>query len=210
MKKIGILVPSTNLTVEYEIQNLFNQNIFNASEKTIYISKLSYKTSYKKDKIKFLNEISADEKNKMKELEYLGIKDILSFCTSASIINNKMINNPADAIIMNAKNRKINKCLLITPYNDEIGAKVVDFLEENNIKVESYINLNLVDTKEYFCYGLYNLEKLILEKYTKEYGDVIISCTNLPTIHFINRIEKKIKCNVISSNSSMFEVIKRI
>ena len=54
MKKVGLLVPKTNLTVEYELQYLYNNHFFNIDDIVFYISKLDYKTSYKEDKIKFL------------------------------------------------------------------------------------------------------------------------------------------------------------
>lgn len=207
MKKIGLLVPCTNLTVEYELQYLYNTNYFSIDKYSFYVSKLQYKTNYKKDKIKFLKDIANDEENKIKELEYLNVEYIASFCTSASIMNNKMLNNPADAIIKYAKLKNIDKCFLITPYDQIIGEKVEEFLNQNNIDVSYNINLNLLHTQDYFDYGLNKLEDLIMKIYKKEYGDIIISCTNLPTVHFISKVQDRLKCNVISSNSCMFEQI---
>ena len=51
MKKIGLLIPCTNLTVEYELQHLYNLNYFKYDKITFYISKLEYKTNYKDEDI---------------------------------------------------------------------------------------------------------------------------------------------------------------
>ena len=53
MKKIGLLIPKTNLTVEYELQMLFSKGYFDVEKSVFYISKLDYKTNYKEDKSKF-------------------------------------------------------------------------------------------------------------------------------------------------------------
>lgn len=210
MKKIGLLIPCTNLTVEYELQYLYNTHYFNVDKYSFYVSKLQYKTNYKEDKIKFLKDIADDEENKIKELEYLNVEYLASFCTSASIMNKKMLNNPADAIIKYARQKDINKCFLITPYNQVIGNKVKEFLKQNDIDIAYNINLDLLHTQEYFDYGLNKLEELIANNYKKEYEDIIISCTNLPTIHIINKVQNKLKCKVISSNSCMFEQIHEL
>lgn len=210
MKKIGLLIPCTNLTVEYELQHLYNLNYFKYDKTTFYISKLEYKTNYKENKIKFLEDISKDEKNKIKELSYLNVDYIASFCTSASIIGEKMINNPADAIIQSAMQKNIKKCMLITPYNHQIGNELKRVLIENKIDVVHNINLDLLHTSDYFEFGLNKLEQFIVDNYKEEYKNIIISCTNIPTIHFINRIQEKLNCNVISSNSSMFELLQKI
>lgn len=70
MKKVGLLVPKTNLTVEYELQYLYNNHFFNIIDIVFYILKLDYKTSYKEDKVKFLNDLAIDSNNKIKDLEY--------------------------------------------------------------------------------------------------------------------------------------------
>ncbi len=210
MKKIGLLIPCTNLTVEYELQYLYNTRYFNINDFVFYVSKLQYKTNYKDDEIQFLKDIANDEESKIKELEYLNVEYIASFCTSASFISKKMLNNPADAILKIAKQKNIRKCFLITPYNEVVGKQLERLLNEKNIEVIYNVNLDLVHTKDYFDFGLNKLEKFIMNDYKKEYGDIIISCTNIPTIHFINKLQNRLNCKIISSNSCMFEQIHEL
>lgn len=210
MKKIGLLIPCTNLTVEYELQYLYNTNYFNINDFAFYVSKLQYKTNYKDDKIQFLKDIANDEKSRIKELEYLNVEYIATFCTSASFIGERMLNNPADAILKIAKQKNINKCFLITPYNETVGRKLAILLDENDIKVIHNVNLDLLHTEDYFNFGLNKLEKFIIDNYKKKYGNIIISCTNIPTVHFIKRVQNKLACKIISSNSCMFEQIHEL
>lgn len=211
MRKIGLLIPKTNLTVEHELQYLFNKNILDCNDYVFYVTKLDYKTSYKQNKEQYLKDLANDSKTKIEDLKYLNVDYVGYFCTSSAIVseNLNISNNPAGALVEEAKLKNIKKCLLITPYNDELGNKVKKELEGNYIKINRMINLNLINTKDYFDFGKNKLEKFIIDNYQSDDGDIIISCTNLPTLHFISNVERKLKVKVISSNSSLFSKIIR-
>ena len=117
--------------------------------------------------------------------------------------------NPTISLIEESKLRNVKKCLLITPYNDQLGKEIAKMLEDNEIQVIKNINLDLLHTADYFNYGINKLEKLIKENYLNEYENIIISCTNLPTIGVIENLEYKFNTQIISSNSSLFAKIKR-
>ena len=209
MKKIGLLIPKTNLTVEYELQMLFSKGYYDIEKSVFYISKLDYKTNYKKDKSKFLEELAIDINNKKKDLEYLDVDYNAFFCTTSALENGVEEINPTISLIEESKLRNVKKCLLITPYNDQLGKEIVKMLEDNGIKVIKNINLDLLHTADYFNYGINKLEKLIKKNYLNEYENIIISCTNLPTIGIIENLEYKLNTQIISSNSSLFAKIKR-
>ena len=209
MKKIGLLIPKTNLTVEYELQMLFSKGYFSIEKSVFYISKLDYKTNYKENKSKFLEDLATDINNKKKDLEYLNIDYTVFFCTTSALENKVEEVNPTISLIEEAKLRSIKKCLLITPYNDILGKEIALMLEDNDIKVIKNINLDLLHTADYFDYGINKLENLIAENYSKDYENIIISCTNLPTIAAIEKLENKLETKIISSNSSLFAKVKR-
>lgn len=209
MKKIGLLIPKTNLTVEYELQMLFSKGYFDIEKSVFYISKLDYKTNYKEDKSKFLEDLATDINNKKKDLEYLDVDYNAFFCTTSALENGVEEVNPTISLIEESKIRNVKKCLLITPYNDKLGKELAKMLEDNEIKVIKNINLDLLHTADYFNYGINKLEKLIKENYLNEYENIIISCTNLPTIGVIENLEYKLNTQIISSNSSLFAKIKR-
>lgn len=209
MKKIGLLIPKTNLTVEYELQLLFSKGYFDIEKSVFYISKLDYKTNYKEDKSKFLEDLATDINNKKKDLKYLNVDYNAFFCTTSALENGVEEINPIISLIEESKLRNVKKCLLITPYNDKLGKEIVKMLEDNEIKVIKNINLNLLHTTDYFNYGINKLEKLIKENYLSEYENIIISCTNLPTIGVIKSLEDRLNTQIISSNSSLFSKIKR-
>lgn len=209
MKRIGLLIPKTNLTVEYELQRLFSKGYFNIEKSVFYVSKLDYKISYKEDKSKFLENLATDINNKKKDLKYLGVDYSAFFCTTSALENGVEEVNPTISLIEESKIRNVKKCLLITPYNDKLGKEVAKMFEKNGVKVVKIINLDLLHTADYFNYGVNKLENLIEENYLNEYENIIISCTNLPTIGIIEKLEYKLNTQIISSNSSLFVKIKR-
>src|SRR5574344_1451496 len=211
MKKVGLLIPKTNLTVEYELQYLFNNKFFTTDDVVFYTSKLDYKTSYKENKEQYLKDLVEDSFKKIKDLEYLGVDYISFFCTSSAIINSDIVieSNPAGSLIESAQTNKIEQCLLITPYNDLLGNKVKSEFEKNNILVTRVLNLNLFNTVDYFDFGINKLEQYIIDNFREEDKNIIISCTNLPTLSVINHIKNKYNINIISSNSSLFDKIKK-
>lgn len=211
MKKVGLLVPKTNLTVEYELQYLYNNHFFNIEDIAFYISKLDYKTSYKEDKTKFLNDLAKDSNKKINDLEYIGVDYITFFCTSSSVLNSEITinNNPFTALLEEVVEKNIKKCLLITPYDDVVGANIKVELEKNGVFVCKNINLNLLNTADYFDFGISKLKQFIIDNYKEEYENIIISCTNLPTLSIINELESLFNNNVISSNSCLFNKIKK-
>lgn len=209
MKKIGLLIPKTNLTVEYELQLLFSKGYFDIEKSVFYISKLDYKTNYEEDKSKFLEDLATDINNKKKDLKYLDVDYNAFFCTTSALENGIEEINPTISLIEESKLRNVKKCLLITPYNDKLGKEIVKMLEDNEIEVIKNINLDLLHTADYFNYGINKLEKLIKENYLNEYENIIISCTNLPTISVIESLEGRLNTQIISSNSSLFSKIKR-
>lgn len=210
MKKIGIFIPKSNLTVEYELLYLYNKKYFNIDDICFYISKLDFKRNYKEDKEGYLEDLAKDVNNKIDDLDYLNVDYKAFFCTSSAIKNNISIENPAYALIKIANKKAIKKCLLITPYNEEIGSDISKLLIDNNIDVANEFHLNLLHTNEYFEFGINKLEKFILDNYKEEYGDIVISCTNLPTLRTIENLKDKLNINIISSNSSLFEIIKEV
>jgi len=153
--------------------------------------------------------LSIDINNKKIDLQYLNVDYNAFFCTISSLENGVEEVNPATSLIEEAKLRNIRKCLLITPYNDELGKEIVEMLEDNEIKVIKNLNLGLLYTTDYFNYGINKLENLLEKNYLKEHENIIISCTNLPTIGIIEKLEKKLGTQIISSNSSLFAKIKR-
>lgn len=213
MKRIGVLIPETNLVVEDEIYKLYENNVISTNDVIFHILRTPFNTRYSKDYNKFLKEITINQKEIIKNLKIENLDYLSSFCTSAAEMmkdyQSNMCFNSADSLVEAGKFLEINKCLLITPYNEFIGLGIEELLERNDIKIVKKKHINLLHSFDYVAYGYKKLANLIFKEYSNECENIIISCTNLPTMHFINKIEKKLNTKIVSSNSSMFwKIIK--
>lgn len=112
MKKIGLLIPKTNLTVEYELQMLFSKGYFDIEKSVFYISKLDYKTNYEEDKSKFLEDLATDINNKKKDLKYLDVDYNAFFCTTSALENGVEEINPAISLIEESKLKNVKKMFI--------------------------------------------------------------------------------------------------
>ncbi len=213
MKRIGVLIPETNLVVEEEIYRLYEENVFNTNGVVFHILRIPFKTRYSEDNRKFLEEIAINQNEILKNLKTTNLDYLSSFCTSSAEImrehSSDLCLNSADSLVEAGKFLKIDKCLLISPYNETIGSGIENLLNRNGIEVIKKKHINLIHSFDYLTYGYEKLINLVLEEYNKECKNIFISCTNLPTLHLINKLENKLDTTIISSNYSMFWKIIR-
>jgi maleate isomerase len=94
----------------------------------------------------------------------------------------------------------INKISIFTPYSKKLNDEVIDYFENENFIVSSnsYFDiLNDVDIAKIDQNYLYE----ILSK--MDLGDaeaLFVSCTNLPALSIVDKLEKKLNKVVLSSN----------
>jgi maleate isomerase len=90
-----------------------------------------------------------------------------------------------------------------TPYPEESNMLVKFFLESYGFKVSSIMGLGLTDNLEI---GRVKTDTIIdlVRRVSKTVDVVFISCTNLPVIHLIERIELEEGIPVVTSNQASF------
>ena len=135
-------------------------------------------------------------------------------CTSGTIaagydsIKNKVklakpeakVITPSTAATNALKKMNINKISIFTPYSKKLNDEVVDYFKKQNFVVisNSYFDiLNDVDIAKIDQNYLYE----ILSK--MDLGDaeaLFVSCTNLPALSIVDKLEKKLNKVVLSSN----------
>ena len=97
----------------------------------------------------------------------------------------------------------INKISIFTPYTKTINNSVVDYFKKNKIIINSltYLNINsdldIGKVDENYLFEV--LSKIDLE----DSDALFVSCTALPVLSIINRLEKKLNKIVLSSNQTL-------
>ncbi|MEN8908110.1 MAG: hypothetical protein ABF289_19325 [Clostridiales bacterium] len=214
IKRIGILIPYTNLVVENEL----HKACYNINNLFIHTSRIYSKIRYSTNTNGFINSLNDNLKESIKLLKTIDIDALGYFCTIASANNTINLNNAnipfittSEALINSLKHLNLKNIILITPYTDELGKNICTILINNKINIITNKNLNLKSSKNFAKYGYNDLEKLLFNIYDKRCDGIVISCTNLPTFHLINKMEQILSVPIITSNqATLWNIIKTI
>ena len=113
------------------------------------------------------------------------------------------VTTPSTSSIKALKKLKVNKIAVFTPYSKKLNDEVLEFFKKENFEItansyfgiESDIDIGKVDPNH-----LYE----ILSKMDLNGAEALfISCTALPALSLIDKLEKNLKITVLSSNQTL-------
>ena len=113
------------------------------------------------------------------------------------------VTTPSTASIKALKKLNLNKIAIFTPYPKKLNDEVLDFFSQENFEITSNsyfdiasdIDIGKVDSDYLFD---------VLSKMDLKGADALfISCTALPAMSIIDKLEKKIQKPVLSSNQAL-------
>ena len=116
---------------------------------------------------------------------------------------NTKVTTPITAAIKALKKLNINKISVFTPYTDEINQSVVEYFKKENINI---ISLSYFDIASDLDIGKVDPDYLfeVLSKIDLSESDALfVSCTALPVLSLIDKLEKKLSKTVLSSNQTL-------
>ena len=178
------------------------------------------------NRIETFNPLTAENLIKMSEKITEVTKDILPDekidcvaygCTSGTIaagynsIEEKIkkakpdssVTTPSTAAVNALKKLNIKKIYLFTPYPKKLNDEVIDFFEKENFQITSNSYFDIasdIDIGKVDPNYLYD----ILSKMDLKGADALfISCTALPALSIIDKLEKKLGKIVLSSNQTL-------
>tara|TARA_Y100001935_G_scaffold176639_1_gene146143 strand:+ start:137 stop:880 length:744 start_codon:yes stop_codon:yes gene_type:complete len=205
--RMGLVALATDFTIESD----FNKVLPN-DKIGFYVNRLpSYNPLSRKNYLKMnskLTEITANILPKQK------FHSIAYGCTSGTIASGKnfikkrilmakpgaKVSDPISSAINAFKKLKIKKLTIFTPYAQSINSTVVDYLKKYNFQISSFHYLNLSSDVD-----IGQVDKNFLYKYLsridlKSSDGLFISCTALPVIDILEKLEQNLKKPVLSSN----------
>ena len=208
--RVGLIVLATDVMIEKDFLKVFSD-----ISADLFVNRI---TNY--------NPVTADNLKKMTENITSVTKNILPGekidcvvygCTSGTIVSGydnikKKINTakpdalvtaPSTAAINALKKKNINKISIVTPYIKSVNDDVVNFFKKNNFEItsntyfdiESDVDIGKVDQDQLFEI-LSNLDH-------KNAEALFVSCTSLPVLNIIEKLEKKLNMTVLSSNQAL-------
>ena len=116
---------------------------------------------------------------------------------------NTKVTTPITSAIKAIKKFNINKISVFTPYTDEINQSVVEYFKKENIEV---VSLSYFDIASDLDIGKVDPDYLfeVLTKIDLSKSDgLFVSCTALPVLSLIDKLEKKLDRVVLSSNQTL-------
>ena len=135
-------------------------------------------------------------------------------CTSGTIaaghevIKNKVnlakpeakVTTPSTAAVKALRKMNINKVAIFTPYSKPLNDEVINYFKSENFEITSNayfdisndLDIGKVD-EDYLCETLSNMD-------LEDTDALFISCTALPALSIIEKLEKKLNKVVLSSN----------
>ena len=114
-----------------------------------------------------------------------------------------IVATPSTASIKALKKLNIKKIAIFTPYSKKLNDEVLDFFKNENfeIKANSYFNIESdIDIGKVDPNYLYE----VLSKMDLNGAEALfVSCTALPALSIIDKLEKKLNITVLSSNQTL-------
>ena len=208
--KVGLIALSTDQTIEGDFNNICKNLPLE-----IFINRIHNQNPLTKENLlkmqndleSVTNKILPDEK----------VNTIAYGCTSGTIaigedkVKEKIllakpgcyVTTPVTSAIKAFQQMNIKKIALFTPYPDAVNKTILEYFTKKNIEVSSFASLNLnLDTEFANVDPNYILE-ISSKLETKNADALFISCTALPVLNILDKLEKKIQKPVLSSNQTL-------
>ena len=208
--RIGLIALSTDFTIEQDYRNICHQLPVD-----IFVNRIPFENPLNHENyLKMANHIS-DVSAQILPSEDV---DIVAYgCTSGTIaigaerikqeVNNSKPNakvtTPITAAIKAFNYLGIKKIAVLTPYPKDVNETVFNYLNENNLTIDSFSSFNLEYDSEIAQVSHESLQKQIAKIDLSNVDGLFVSCTALKIVDVLDKIEKLQNTTIISSNQAI-------
>ncbi len=208
--KVGLIALSTDQTIEGDFNKICNDLPLN-----IFINRIHNENPLTKENLLKMK----------KDLQFVADKilpnekiDTIAYgCTSGTIaigeenIKQRIllakpdcyVTTPITSAIKAFKKMNIKKIALFTPYPDEVNKTILEYFTRKDVQVISFASLNLNLDSEFANVDPNCILEIISKLETENADALFISCTALPVMSILDKLENKIKKPVLSSNQTL-------
>ena len=208
--RVGLIVLATDVMIEKDFLKVFSR-----VPADLYVNRI---TNY--------NPVTAENLNKMTNkitsvteniLPGERIDCIVYGCTSGTIVSgyenikkkiniakpDALVTAPSTAALNALKKKNINKISIVTPYIKSVNDDVVNFFKNNNFEVTSNTYFDIQSDVDIGRVDQDQLFKILSNINHKDAEALFVSCTSLPVLNIIEKLEKKLNMTVLSSNQAL-------
>ena len=208
--KVGLIALSTDQTIEGD----FNDICKNLPLE-IFINRIHNENPLTKENLLKMEDDLESVANKILPNE--KINTVAYGCTSGTIaigennVKEKILSakpgcyvtTPVTSAMKAFQQMNIKKIALFTPYPDAVNKTILNYFTKKNIEVSSFASLNLNLDSEFANVDPDYILQISSKLETKNADALFISCTALPVLNILDKLEKKIQKPVLSSNQTL-------
>ena len=216
--RVGLIVLSTDNMIEKDFSKVLSDKPVD-----LYVNR-----------IKNYNPVTAENLKKMSEnitsvadniLPGEKVDCVVFGCTSGTIVSgydnikkriniakpDALVTAPSTAALNALKKKNINKISIVTPYIKSVNDDVVNFFKNNNFEVTSNTYFDIQSDVDIGRVDQDQLFKTLSNINHKDAEALFVSCTSLPVLNIIEKLEKKLNITVLSSNQALiWETLENI
>ena len=205
--KVGLIALSTDFMIEKDFRKIIeNMKI------DLFVNRIrSYYPLTKENLIKMAENVTEVSKDILPDEK---LDCVVYGCTSGTIasgydsIKNKInlakpeakVVTPSSAAVNALRKMNVKKVSIFTPYSEKLNNDVVDYFKKENFIVTSNSYFDILYDNDIAKVDPDYLFEVITKMDLKEAEAVFLSCTNLPALNIVDKLEKKLNKIVLSSN----------
>ena len=205
--KVGLIALSTDFMIEKDFKKIIeNMNV------DLFVNRIrSYYPLTKENLIKMGENVTEVSKDILPDEK---LDCVVYGCTSGTIasgydsIKNKInlakpeakVVTPSSAAVNALRKMKVKKISIFTPYSEKLNNDVVDYFKKENFIVTSNSYFDISYDNDIAKVDPDYLFEVITKMDLGEAEAVFLSCTNLPALNIVDKLEKKLNKIVLSSN----------
>ena len=216
--RVGLIVLATDVMIEKDFLKVFS----NVSA-DLFVNRITNYNPVTADNLKKItNNITSVTEN---ILPGEKVDCVVYGCTSGTIVSGydnikKRINDakpdasvtaPSTAALNALKKKNINKLSIVTPYIKSVNDDVVKFFKNNNFEITSNTYFDIKSDVDIGKVDQDQLFEILSNIDHKNAEALFVSCTSLPVLSIIEKLEKKLNMIVLSSNQALiWETLENI
>ena len=208
--RIGLIT----LGSDFRIEKDFN-NVIYGREIDLYVNRIHcYNPLTNETLVKMADDITEVTKDILPDQK---IDCVAYGCTSGTIaagydiikskINlakpNAKVTTPITSTIKALKKLNIKKISIFTPYTKTINDSVINYFKKENISVNSLTYFDIASDLDIGKVDEDHLFEVLSKIDLKDSDALFVSCTALPVLSIIDKLEKKLNRIVLSSNQTL-------
>tara|TARA_Y100000590_G_C15376158_1_gene884493 strand:+ start:18 stop:767 length:750 start_codon:yes stop_codon:yes gene_type:complete len=208
--KVGLLALSTDLTIESDFQSICKKLPLD-----LFVNRIHNENPLTKENLLKMYEQLEPVTEKI--LPGQKINTVAYACTSGTIaigedkVKEKIqlakpdcyVTNPITSAIKAFKEMNVKKIALFTPYPESVNKTILEYFDRKNINIISFSTFNIDLDEDIASVDPKYLLETLIKLDINEADALFISCTALPVLEILDKVEKKINKTVLSSNQTL-------